>query len=678
MRIALRNFTGEIPKLPAHLLPDTAAQLATNCDFAHGDLRPLKGGLKRATFSNTIKSLFTVDGLRFFSWPRKVTSFRGPVIDDRFSRMYYMDSGKLFVGLISQASANGGEPPTKFRLGVPPAKKAVASVANTASLAGQGALAITASFWYQFNSVRYQEQTVAVTALDALRKFSVEIPALNIDEINKANGTVSESTVQVTSESFEGLETRTVKTITPADIDPAAVDAFIKVTLMIGGSPITQTLKRNGSAANFVFFGSDVEGRFTTEGAANILSFTYGAAASYVFAVTQVNIWGEESEPVLTDTLTFSIDQQVSIAITADRNPEFQSVNTYRIYQSTTNGGGFVGKKEVTSLLAGNDIGVSFSPFEKNDQTLGTLTSTEYFLPPENVEHLALLPNGFFAAAVGNDLYFSEPYRPSAWPYSMNFPHRITGLAVAEQQLLVTTTSFPYLVNGVHPDAVTQQRLPDVQAGFSSQSISYHNGLLAYASRDGLVAIEGARSTLAYSQNLFTREDWRNRYDAVLPVMELATHDGFLVGVNPTNTDGFVLRLDEAGGMYSRLALRADSITVIPLLDAVYYSQGADLFEYAGSTALTAVWQSKDFVLPKHLNFGAGYIRSSGKVKVIILCEDPLTRKMVEHYVVTLDGTQDFRIPSGRRSLRWSVRFETSATVFEYAMAETFRELQSV
>lgn len=37
-----RKFSGMIPKLPAHELPDGYAQVATNCDFRHGDLRPIR------------------------------------------------------------------------------------------------------------------------------------------------------------------------------------------------------------------------------------------------------------------------------------------------------------------------------------------------------------------------------------------------------------------------------------------------------------------------------------------------------------------------------------------------------------------------------------------------------------------------------------------------------------
>ncbi len=84
MIIPWKTFTGEIPRLPAHLLPENAAQDTLDCDFSHGELRPLKGMFRVSSFplKNSGVSLFTKDGIRFYSWPYEVHAYSSPIPSD--------------------------------------------------------------------------------------------------------------------------------------------------------------------------------------------------------------------------------------------------------------------------------------------------------------------------------------------------------------------------------------------------------------------------------------------------------------------------------------------------------------------------------------------------------------------------------------------------------------------
>ncbi|MDX9956429.1 MAG: hypothetical protein RBT75_20200, partial [Anaerolineae bacterium] len=121
MMIQLDNFSGEIPKLPAHLLPDGAAQTAINCDFAHGELRPIKGlGTPIAT-AQAVRSLFTDDGLRFFSWDAPTRAFLGPTIEDAHDRVYYANPAGFRVTQASQmrqAAMGPMEPTASWLVGI--------------------------------------------------------------------------------------------------------------------------------------------------------------------------------------------------------------------------------------------------------------------------------------------------------------------------------------------------------------------------------------------------------------------------------------------------------------------------------------------------------------------------------------------------------------------------------
>ena len=119
--ISIRQFRGEIPRLPAERLPEGAAREAVNCNFLHGELRSLAGpGIQYAT-TRAVRSLFTDDGLRFFTWDIPTRAYRAPTIDDVHQRVYFANGTGLWVAQSSEmkaASLNPGPPEHAWKVGV--------------------------------------------------------------------------------------------------------------------------------------------------------------------------------------------------------------------------------------------------------------------------------------------------------------------------------------------------------------------------------------------------------------------------------------------------------------------------------------------------------------------------------------------------------------------------------
>lgn len=93
MLIKLALFSGEVPRLPAHLLPDNAASFALNCDFLHGELQghrdwSIVSPLPQFQGSPMV-SIWTENGADFFGWPYEVVAWKSPVINDPHHRIYY-------------------------------------------------------------------------------------------------------------------------------------------------------------------------------------------------------------------------------------------------------------------------------------------------------------------------------------------------------------------------------------------------------------------------------------------------------------------------------------------------------------------------------------------------------------------------------------------------------------
>ena len=137
--LSIRQFNGEIPRLPADRLPEGAAQYAKNCDFSHGELRSLKGlGESWTAGVSPVRSLFTDDGLRFFAWDRPCRAYLHPTIDDTAGRVLYQEHGQgVRVALASAmklSSQNPNEPATSWKAGVKrPTATIGASVTGTAT-----------------------------------------------------------------------------------------------------------------------------------------------------------------------------------------------------------------------------------------------------------------------------------------------------------------------------------------------------------------------------------------------------------------------------------------------------------------------------------------------------------------------------------------------------------------
>jgi len=96
----LNQFSGLRPRVPESLLPEGAATLARNCDFSYGELRHTKSGYLLNTMQNSPKSLYTDDGLSFFSWTSDVNAVRSPLAKDTFERMYYTGDGGFKVAIL--------------------------------------------------------------------------------------------------------------------------------------------------------------------------------------------------------------------------------------------------------------------------------------------------------------------------------------------------------------------------------------------------------------------------------------------------------------------------------------------------------------------------------------------------------------------------------------------------
>lgn len=232
---------------------------------------------------------------------------------------------------------------------------------------------------------------------------------------------------------------------------------------------------------------------------------------AYVY--TYVSTFGtvkEESAPSVANLVTCnSSGSTVVINGFAAAPAGAYNITAIRIYRS-------VSGATTSSYLQVAEIAIGAGTYSDTLTVaqLGALLYSTYFTPPPaGLTGLVTMPNGILAGFVANQVWFSEPFYPHAWPstYSLTVDYPIIGLGVFNNTLVVCTTRNPYLITGTSPAGMSQERLAIPQPCVSKRSIVYDQFGVLYASPDGLVAIgPGVQDVI--TAKLMTRDDWTKKY----------------------------------------------------------------------------------------------------------------------------------------------------------------------
>jgi hypothetical protein len=650
----VKLFSGLKPRLPESLLPEGAATIAQNCDFAYGELRNTKAGFALNTMLNNPKSIYTDDGLAFYTWSVDVNAVRSPIANDQFNRMYYTgDNGFKVANRLGQR-ATGGVPSSSYLVGVPRPTVAPSLAVQPASDVSSVNADIVFKFHYEYGGIKYQEQVIS--------------PAM-----------INNTQFGFTPPSASGL--------TPSQAFP--------VVRMTANWKADSSQVFDIYTDNSTFQGTgglySLSVAKDTSGSTYTLTLTTGIkesdkeARAYVF--TYVNSYGEEGPPSDPALVTTSPVINVNVTITKDSVSGYAPITQARVYRTPTGSTianyFYVG----TVAIGGNPGQFTFTDNVKAEMLNEELLSLNYYPPSQALTGLMALPNGILCAWKGNELHFSEAYKPWAWPpaYVKPLPNAITGGIPAGSGAVITTAAQPYMLSGVSPDSMTATRLNVDQAGVSKWSIAVLNGQVVYASNDGIVTINGAQGSLAQSQQFFTREVWRSLYSLGLSSMRFAVWDGRLVVFSSDNLfTPFMVRFDEADGTMTELPnLLASCAFISQLSDQFYYGYGNQLYQFNGGIEQSAVWQSREVVIPKPLNFGIAQALVTGTwvLELWAYVKNPATGVwgyQLKHTQNLTDGLTNFRLPSGYESDRYRLKLTGKGRFRELTLAQTARELATV
>jgi len=339
-----------------------------------------------------------------------------------------------------------------------------------------------------------------------------------------------------------------------------------------------------------------------------------GTAETRAYVYTYISTFGavlEESAPSPAGSVsTFPTGATVTVSAfsTAPTTAAGYNITAIRIYRSVTSATsaqylyvGTVTVNPTTGAASG-----SFSDTVAAADLGVALPSLYYTPPPAGLHGLIALPNGILAGFVGNQVWFSEPYLPHAWPvaYMMTVGAPIVGLGVFGQTLVVCTTQTPYLLTGSQPGAMSQEKVPLPEPCVSKKSITSDQFGVLYASPNGLVSIAPGTQDVI-SRALFTRDEWQaylpsSMVGAIYQNMYIAFYQ-----VGSTKAALILMRGDSPPLVTFDTAAQAvfvekatANIYIVSPVDNKVYQLDADPVNN-----LFYEWMSKKFILPEPTNY---------------------------------------------------------------------------
>jgi hypothetical protein len=217
--------------------------------------------------------------------------------------------------------------------------------------------------------------------------------------------------------------------------------------------------------------------------------------------VWHVELWTPEIKNMGADY----VDPDDGLTKHAERN-----ITKTRLYRSISNQGGqgtyfFVAEFPVTQATyedtrSDADVGLELQ-----------LVSLYWFGPPEDLQGIEPFPNGVTVGFRSNEVWFSEAYRPHAWPpgYVLTTEFPVVGIGVCGQAIVVCTQGTPYLINGINPSTMALTKINMTEPCLHRGGIVSTDTTVLYPSQNGLIQISQSGQGSNITEGWITRERWQ-------------------------------------------------------------------------------------------------------------------------------------------------------------------------
>lgn len=352
-------------------------------------------------------------------------------------------------------------------------------------------------------------------------------------------------------------------------------------------------------------------GTGTASHTAGVTTFT-NSGSHWLRVGDEVEISGQTAAvSAVTSSTVFQVPGNFSAATSWARKAEWNTTGMKRrLYRSTGSSGSF--------QLVHDDAGTTYSDTKTDSQILGDeLISQSWAPPPTNLSGVISLPNGALCGFFENQLCFSEPYQPHAWPveYRRACDFEIVGIQSFGTSVVACTAGAPYVASGVDPASVTMESVDKAWPCLSKRSVvSLGDGVL-FATSYGLAYV-GMSGASIWTEPFFSQTEWAPLDPAS---MVGAVSEG-RVFMRWSGTDGgrgvMVFSPTEASIGLTLLSSTPDELYAGPRNGKLYLVDADGIRQYnAGSgSRFNYSWRSKEYHFPTMLNLGAAKVDFSSEL----------------------------------------------------------------
>jgi len=638
------------PKISPELLPDAAAQTAFNVKLYSGDLIPYRipsdaDTVNRVGDIQTIYALRDPDNgnLKWLSWTSDVDIVTATASEDGEQRFYYTGDGKPKVSNYALATATGVPYPNNFyELGLPLPTTVLTTTATsftqktTTSRArdtGNIATIVTSTnhglrtgnivsitgFPAATNTVATFNATNAEVTVINGTTFTYFSPGETVSTTSDSNGRVSlaGNTVprsyvytwytpweeeSVASEPSENLYIKEGQLVTVTNLPTAkpAGDNFIR------GVRLYRTLASPSGTEYFrlatLWFPTKLA-RVSRSGNVSrvTLEFPHNLGVEDRFKIsgctdTTFNITDGIVEDVI-DAYTFEYNQTA-----ADVAEKDETAGT--LYHD-------VAETIDKPARYWGDGSFGFTD-DFDSRTLFDILDTDNFdPPPATLKGLTLVQNNILCGFDGNQLFFSEPGFPHAWPpeYVLTFEYDIVAIAAVAGYILVLTKEYPFQVSGNNPATMAFARIDTLYPCVSKRSVVNMGFGVVYATFGGLAVYNPSAGADLITKYVHDWDTWGVDFDLTKLVGRF--YNGKYFGSN--GTTAFIFERDERiGGYFVRINYNFSTAWYDPQTNDFYYiadNLGNLLrWDQRGQPLSAMEWKSKVIVTKDFLNLGAARV----------------------------------------------------------------------
>jgi hypothetical protein len=219
------------------------------------------------------------------------------------------------------------------------------------------------------------------------------------------------------------------------------------------------------------------------------------------------------------------------------------------------------------------------------------------------------MANGILVGFRENEIYFSEPYVPHAWPviYSLTVEYPVVGLGAFGESVVVATKGNPFIISGTTPSSMSQAKIPLFEPCVSKRSIVSDDTGVMYASPNGVVKISQGFAGVT-TNGLFTRDEWQLRYPSTMlgAVLDGAYYLFWEDQINDVQ-ECLILDRNEAASALTTTNIYTTAVFIDPTSAQLFiaYTGVVCGWESDPLNFLTYDWTSKLYILPRPVNFSA-------------------------------------------------------------------------